>query len=416
MDRFTGRAVRSPISTRRAGRARLPAVALLAAVLLAAAPGCAGTGTTKARGPKGKELNITPAELQVKVRALADPFSGAIEEVGWELRASDDDPEWRRRLLIWQINVINALQQAVFQPRPLAAFFDTWALVEQLRSYVLTGPGSTQSEEQRRLVLDAVDGMEAQLFTIAIEAGGEEGAAEARRLVREWAAEHPIDRFVVRTSTTSELAQWTARGNMGALATVKSLGASLDDVLARLDLYAEYIPKQASWHAELVAGQVVPPERSGQAFDDLTTTAAAFDRIATSLESYPAVVAEERQLVIDTLREERIAILGELLDKLTEVELFVNSQRVDLMETNVTAQREAVLRAIADERAIIIDTAIKERADTMVELERMAEALIDRSAAKIVDHFFLRAVQLLAIMLVGIALIAVVIVVLWKRN
>jgi len=412
MDCFTGRHLSPSKPVRPADRA----IAVIVAVLLAAAPGCASSGGTNVRGPQGKELDITAAELQVKVRALADPFSGAVEEVVWALWAADDDPEWRRNLLMWQINVINAVQRAVFQPRPLAALFDTWALVEQLRNYAVSGPGSTRSEEQRRVVLDAVDGMEAQLYEIAVEAGGEDGAAEARLLVREWAADHPIDRFVVRTSTTSELARWTARGNMGALATVKSLGASLDDVMARLDLYAEYIPKQASWHAELVAGHLVPHDRSVQAFEDLTTTAAAFDRIAASLEDYPAVVAEERRIVIDTLREERIAVLGELLDKLTEVELFVNSQRVDLMETNVTVQREAVLEAIAKERAIIMDTAINERANTMLELQAMAETLIDRSAVTIVDHFFLRAVQLLAILLVGLGLIAVIVVVLWKRK
>ena len=39
------------------------------------------------------------------------------------------------------------------------------------------------------------------------------------------------------------------------------------------------------------------------------------------------------------------------------------------METQVTAQREALIEAISAERAIIIDAAIKERADTMIELE-----------------------------------------------
>ena len=52
----------------------------------------------------------------------------------------------------------------------------------------------------------------------------------------------PATPFV--SSTDAELAHWTARGNMGTLATVKSLGASMDDVMARLDLYAEYIPKR----------------------------------------------------------------------------------------------------------------------------------------------------------------------------
>jgi hypothetical protein len=258
--------------------------------------------------------------------------------------------------------------------------------------------------------------MEASILTIAIEAGGEQGAEEAGRLIREWADENPIDRFATRNSTESELAHWTARGNMGTLATVKSLGASLDDVMARLDLYSEYIPKQAAWHAELVAGRVVEPSRAEQAFHDLGLTAAAFDRIALSLERYPYVVADERRIVLETLQNERTIILGHLLEKFAEMQVFINEERIDMVENQFRLEREAIFEGIAKERAIIIEAAITERADTMIELEEMVGGAVERSAVKVVDHVFLRAVQLVAILLIGIALIAVVLVLLWKRG
>ena len=118
--------------------------------------------------------------------------------------------------------------------------------------------------------------------------------------------------------------------------------------------------------------------------------------------------------VVNTLQ--RAIVLEKVLDKLAELQVFVNEERGDLMDTQVTAQREALMQAIAAERAIIIDAAIKERADTMVELEAMVGKLVEESAIAVVDHFFIRAVQLIAILLVGIGLIAVVVVVLWKRK
>jgi hypothetical protein len=398
------------------GRLRRAVLALALLVLFGATPSCASSGKDAARGPGGKKMLLTPAELQIKIRSLADPFSGAIEEAVEELSATNDDPEFRLRLLMWQINVVNALQKATFQPRPLAALFDTWALVEQLRIYSETGPGSAFPLELRQIVLNAVEGMEAELLKIATEAGGQEGAADAQRLIREWAAENPIDRFVVRASTESELARWTARGNMGAMATVKSLGASLDDVMARLDLYSEYVPKQAAWHAELVAGRLVEPSRVDRAFENMGLTADAFDRIALSLENYPNVVADERRIILETIQEERAIILDQLLGKFAEIQIFINEERIDLVEHQLRLEREAIFEAIAGERAIIIDAAIKERADTMVELEEMVGDLVERSAIKVVDHFFVRAVQLLAILLVGLALIAVVVGLLWKRK
>jgi hypothetical protein len=396
-------------------RPKVRSVQTLVALVVILATACASSGKDAARGPQGKKLQVTPAELQIKVRALADPFSGIIESAVWELWLTDEDPAWRQRILIWQINVINAIQQATFRPTPVAALFDTWALVEQLRDYTENASSTTATEQQRQIMFGAIGRMEARIYKIAVEAGGEEGAAEARRQIRLWVDENPIDQFATRTTTEAELARWTQRGNMGALATVKSLGATLDDVMARLDLYSEYIPKQASWHAQAVAYGWVGPNKTDGVFADLSKTATAFDRIASSLEGYPDVVADERQIVLSTIENEREQILGELLEKIAELELFIQDQRIDFVENQLSVEREAVFEAIALERAIVVAAAIKEREDTMDEFDEMIDGIVERSAVKVVDHFFLRAVQLLAILLVGMALIAVVVVLIWKR-
>ncbi len=400
----------------RYGRIQRGVLAYALMILLTSATACASSGAKAGHGFTGKKMQTTPSQLQVQVRALADPFSGIIEEAVWELWETDQDPAWRRTLLIWQINVVNAVQRATFQPVPLAALFDTWALIEQLRDYAESGARLDRTQQQAQIVLDAVDRMEASILKIAVEAGGEEGAANAGRLVREWADKNPIDKFATRASTDAELAQWTARGNMGAMATVKSLGASLDDVMSRLDLYAEYIPKQASWHAQAVAYEWLGPQDTEGLFTDMSKTASAFDRIAFSLEHYPNVVADERRVVLETLQDERAIILEQVLKRFAEMQLFINSERIDLVENQLRIEREAIFEAIAAERAIIIKEAKQERADTMDELDGIIDGIVERSAIKVVDHFFIRAVQLLAILLVGIALIAVVVVLVWKRR
>ena len=151
-------------------------------------------------------------------------------------------------------------------------------------------------------------------------------------------------------------------------------------------------------------------------FADMSKTASAFDRIALSLEGYPDVVADERRIVLETVQDERAIILNHLLDKLAEIQVFINGERIDLVENQLRLEREAIFEGIANERAIVIDAAIKERADTMVELENMVDELVERSAVKVVDHFFMRALQLLTILLVGLGIIAAVVVLLWKRK
>jgi hypothetical protein len=109
-------------------------------------------------------------------------------------------------------------------------------------------------------------------------------------------------------------------------------------------------------------------------------------------------------------------VLTEILRKVAELELFIQDQRIDFVDNQLRVEREAVFDAVAAERAIIIAEAKAERAETMVELEKMVDQLVERSAVKVVDHFFMRALQLVTILLVGLGLIAVVVVVLWKRK
>ena len=151
-------------------------------------------------------------------------------------------------------------------------------------------------------------------------------------------------------------------------------------------------------------------------FADMSKTASAFDRIALSLEGYPGVVADERRVVLETVQDERAIVLEQLLEKFAEMQIFINEERIDLVENQLRIEREAIFEGIAQERAIIIDAAIKERADTMDELENMVDELVEESAIRIVDHFFVRTLQLMALLLVGLGFIAVVVVLLWKRK
>jgi hypothetical protein len=258
--------------------------------------------------------------------------------------------------------------------------------------------------------------MEAAILAIAVEAVGENDTRVLQGEIKEWAGDHPVNRFAVRDSPQGQMASWSARADMGALATVKNLGATLDDVMARLDLYSEYIPKQASWHAQAVAYGWLGPDQTDGIFADLSTTALSFDRIATTVEGLPDLVADERQLVLETVAQERELVLTEILRKVAELELFIQDQRIDFVDNQLRVEREAVFDAVAAERAIIIAEAKAERAETMVELEKMVDQLVERSAVKVVDHFFMRALQLVTILLVGLGLIAVVVVVLWKRK
>lgn len=75
-------AVPSLVFNPRPGRTLMP-LRLLAPTLvflLIASSACASSAKGTGYRPAGNKMQITPSQLQVKVRALADPFSGIIEE------------------------------------------------------------------------------------------------------------------------------------------------------------------------------------------------------------------------------------------------------------------------------------------------------------------------------------------------
>ena len=53
-------------------------------VVVCACVACTSSGS--ARSPRrGEKLNLTTAQMQIKMRALADPFSGIVEETVWKI-------------------------------------------------------------------------------------------------------------------------------------------------------------------------------------------------------------------------------------------------------------------------------------------------------------------------------------------
>ena len=86
--------------------------------------GCS-TGTPRqTKLLKTTKMTISSAQLRVQVRSMAGRFSGLMEQAGDRALRQTDDPATKRAVLMWLTNGIPAMQQALFQPDPLAALID----------------------------------------------------------------------------------------------------------------------------------------------------------------------------------------------------------------------------------------------------------------------------------------------------
>jgi hypothetical protein len=375
---------------------------LLLVVVIAA---CVTSGPRQTKLMRTTKMTVSAAALRVQVRSLASRFSGLMEEAGEEVLDNETDLERRRNALLWLTNGIPVMQQALFQPDPLAALVDAWFLIAQMRNYFENATVDDGMPRQYvRLAFRVLDEMEADLKIIIDNAGPDTSYDRGRELVYVKAADFPIDEsFASRRGSAVFLAEFTARAGGGALRSIGSVTETVEDLVARIDVNAEYIPKLARWQAMLLAldGGYDTLPASVENLEYLELVAGEVERLTPLIESLPDLVADER-----------VAVLEALDVYLRNTMAFVDRQRATLMRDDVRAEREAVLAAIqaeriavldaiAEERAIVLDALRAERAATFEDLD----ALMDNAFSREVNKMFVRGLVLIVLFLAGLAVI-----------
>ena len=387
-----------------------PTIVLTCLVLASVvAGGCSTSGPRQTRLMKTTKMTISAAQLRVEVRSLADRFSGLMEGVGTTVLASTHDPEMKRRALLWLTNGVPAMQQALFEPDPLAALVEAQFLIAQMRNYF---DGPTQipiPEEYLKLVHTALDEMEADIKLIVDNAGAETDYEAGRQLIYDTAAQYPINSgFVSRHGSVALLAEFTARTGGGALKSIGSITETVDDLVARIDLNAEYLPKFARWQAQLLIMDEIRGDPDYESVIASIEQLKQLEMVTVFLEDLDPLVRNLPDLVSD----ERSAVLEAVDGYLRETLAFVDLQRSTLMHEDVRAERQAILAAVREERIAVMAAIAEERRIVLeaVQEERTAvfdelDTLMDQAFTREINKLFIRALILIAVLLGGFATI-----------
>jgi hypothetical protein len=356
---------------------------------------------------KASKMTISSATLRVQMRALADRFSGLMEEVGEAVLRRETDPDRRRRALLWLTNGIPAMQQALFQPDPLAALVDAQFLIAQMRQFFAVKGEGSLARDYQAIANRMLDEMEADLKLIVENAGPETDYEAARSFIYDKAGDFPIDSsFASRRGSAAMLAEFTARAGTGAFASIGSITETVEDLVARIDLNAEYIPKLARWQAQLLLMDEIKSDADYEAvvsavqqLQHLEMVAAFLEDLDPILADLPGLVSGEREIVLQAVDR----YLQETLE-------FVDGQRALLMHEDVRDQREAILSAIREERMAVLSAVAEERRIVLEAVGREREAafedldrLMDDAFTREVNKLFVRGLILISLFLIGFA-------------
>ncbi|HSG82811.1 MAG TPA: hypothetical protein VLC48_11195 [Gemmatimonadota bacterium] len=330
------------------------------------------------------DLGVTGRRIRVGATNLLNTYMSNVEVSADGIIAATTDPGVRYNALVWKANAIPAFQRAMFHPDPLVSFVDGWTLSVQMREYFEAGGGRDLFGPQQPIAVTTSRQLE--LATDSAVATKLEPAVHdrMRRFVYTWAEQYPLDNpLFLRRSVAEAAADVLGAERLGGMSTLGSMAEMAQDAQQMALVFASYMPKEVRWQSELLIASLTDSLR----FNSLL---AAIDRMevmeetARFLRETPGLLASERAQVFRDISEERLETMRE-----------IDRQRLATLQEIVTwarSEREAMLvemaRMVADEREAVF-------------------ADVDQITRGIVDHIFLRLVQ------IGVVLAVLVLVGLW---
>ena len=142
----------------------------------------------------------------------------------------------------------------MFEPDPINAVIDTWALLRQLTGYFETGPGQTALGGLASIALETVRRMDRDFAAMAAAMTVSGDVSVVETYVNQWCRDHPI-RYAIRDRETS--LSYASERNLGtsfsAGEVIADFAATADDLSRRLEVYSDHLFRQARWEAQLIA-------------------------------------------------------------------------------------------------------------------------------------------------------------------
>jgi len=337
--------------------------------------------------------SMSVGELRIRIRDLARPFAGAIEMTADRIIDTSDDPEVCRQALKFKTEAIPALFQALYRKDPGAALIDAAAFVEQLRLDFNSRYHERLTPEQLELVGKTTDGMREKLQGIYLNAGAtREEVDEIWSKIEAWAQEHPINGNFGLRAPTSDLAAFATASKAGGLAgSIASTEEGLADFASRADLYAEFLPRQSRWQAEILMEDMLRRDALGKSLG-------ALEPVDVAITQVPIDLGALREDLIDDLRREGLLVGSWLHDERVDSLRFLREERVAFMD-QLESERLEIQKALAGEREEILAEIRREREASFRDLESIISSAVEQSRKDLIDHFFVRTAQLLAVML-----------------
>ena len=366
--------------------------------------GCSTKAPPRTPGMEALGIDATTSELRLEVYRFESYFAAAVQTGAEEILTAEIDPNIRMNALRWKINATPAIQSAMFQLDPVAAIADAWGLCLQMEAFFTDGAGRDLFGTSQPVAVEISQRLLAEARALALATVGEARIAEVEPRLATWVQENPLpDLTFGRRAYLADVSNITASAwGTGGLRTVAQIEELVRDLTDRLTLYSEQLPELARWHTELVVLSVdedlVKPRWSTVENMDrsLSTLRDELAALRSFVDGVPELVSGERALILDVVEKEIDAAL-----------LDIDRQRAMTLLA-ITEERQAILGEAERLRAQVTRDVERIRIDATTDIQSGVDRQVERLMAEtdsLITKIFWRALVLIAVTLVGLALV-----------
>lgn len=381
---------------------------ILIGLIVALATGCQGvqyeSGLIKKSKAEGVRYNKSATELRIYRDDLAFVFTGTIEQSADHIMAASSDNEIKRHALLWKINGIPAAYRGLFQPDPAIAIIDIWAFSMQMVDYFERGSGKADFGQWHSIARDASRKVETRIMETVASFTPDVDISPWQLKIQAWVSEHPIERdFIFRDTVAPQLASIIGDQAMDALQTVGNMAVSMEELGDQVSTYMNMLTKQARWQAELMISESANRRDIEGGLAMLAELAASVNRLSPIAEQLPGLIASEREAFLGTLQQERIEVLSDIERQRLETMSFLTRERSTIID-DLKSERQLLVEILQAERTTILQSIDAQRVAAFAEFESTGNRMLKKAqnqSEQLIDHVFIRMLQLIAISLLG---------------
>jgi hypothetical protein len=381
-------------------------------------------------GKKSTQPDLTPwpeirsdfrvEALRQRMHEFSITFAAEVELAATAIERRAADSTIRRNALLWKVRAIPEMRKACLRLEPVSALIDAWIFTRQMDQLFSEGAGAGAFGTYQPEAVDVSRRLVDQMREIggSIAVSPDSRAEFERRIIDPWLAEHPLrDITFVRESPIARFAEQSrARGD-----TLQSVGTMEDVVLSlsqQARIYLADLPRQVRGELDLMRSDILPAGAMASIQGDLHVSAAAADRIASTVEAISPLVLSERRIVLDEMSQQRVLVMDAIaVERERAVGAIVRAfaeERSELLRS-FELQRVATLQWATAERREAIAEVRRELAGSMEAL-RGERAVVVADLRHIVDVVLLRVAIFLVAAVVLAPLVAHAYALVWPRR